>query len=105
MPFNKDQMVKILNACDEFLGSNKKPGGQNATRLKALVLLMRYSGLRIGDALRLTDDPTPIYVGRKKSKTIVSPHIVDDRIFLYTQKTVTNVYVPMPPFFFEALRQ
>lgn len=105
LPFNKDQMEKILNACDEFLGSNKKPGGQNARRLKALVLLMRYSGLRIGDALRLTDNPTPIYLGRPKSRPVVPPHIVDDRIFLYTQKTGTNVYVPMPPFFFEALRQ
>jgi integrase/recombinase XerD len=105
LPFNEDQMGKILNSCDAFLGSDRKPGGQNAKRLKVLVLLMRYSGLRIGDALRLTDDPTPIYVGRRKSKTIVPPHIVDDRIFLYTQKTGTNVYVPMPPFFFEALRQ
>jgi integrase len=61
-----------------------------------------HSGLRIGDALQFTDDPTPIVVGKK---TIVPPHIIGNRVFLYTQKTGTNVYVPMPPVFFEALTQ
>lgn len=100
LPFTLEQIDKILDACDHFPGSDKRPGGQNAKRLKALVLLMRYSGLRIGDSLRLTDDPTPIDLGRKK---IVPSHIVGNRVFVYTQKTGTNVYVPMPPIFFEAL--
>jgi len=63
---------------------------------------LRYSGLRIGDALRLTDDPTPVVVG---ARFTVPPHIIGNRVFLYTQKTGTNVYVPMPPEFFEALNQ
>ena len=53
LPFSEGQMAEILHACDRLLGSNRKPGGQNSKRLKLLVLLMRYSGLRIGDALRL----------------------------------------------------
>jgi len=102
LPFSADQMERILKACDEVLGSDRRPGGQNATRLKALVLLMRYSGMRIGDALRLTDDATPVIVGKK---TMVPPHMIGNRVFLYTQKTGTNVYVPMPPVFFDAIRK
>jgi integrase/recombinase XerD len=102
LPFSQDQMQSILNACGQFRGSDRKPGGPHAKRLKALVLLMRYSGLRIGDALRLTDDHTPIVLGKKR---IVPPHMIGNRLFLYTQKTGTNVYVPMPPVFFEALSQ
>jgi len=102
LPFTEEQIDRILKACDEFPGCDRKPGGQNAVRLKALVLLMRHSGLRIGDALRLTDDPTPILT---PSKTVVPPHIVGQRIFLYTQKTGVNVHIPMPPEFFEALRK
>lgn len=102
LPFSEEQMAEIFHACDQFLGSNRRPGGQNSKRLKALVLLMRYSGLRIGDALRLTDDPTPLTVGKR---VIVPPHIIGNRLFLYTQKTGTNVYVPLPPDFFAALSQ
>jgi integrase len=102
LPFSEEQMAGILHACGRFLGSNRKPGGQNSKRLKALVLLMRYSGLRIGDALRLTDDPTPLTVGKR---IIVPPHIIGNRLFLYTQKTGTNVYVPLPPVFLSALSQ
>ena len=102
LPFSKEQMAEILHACDRFLGSNRKPGGQNSQRLRTLVLLMRYSGLRIGDALRLTDDPTPIAVGKR---IIVPPHVIGNRLFLYTQKTGTNVYVPLPPVFLTALSQ
>ncbi len=36
---------------------------------------------------------------------MVPPHIIGNRLFLYTQKTGTNVYVPMPPVFFAALRK
>jgi integrase/recombinase XerD len=101
LPFSNEEMQKTLASCDQHTGLSKKPGGSEAARLKALVLLMRYSGLRIGDALRFTDDPTPIRVGRK---TIVPPHIIEgNRLFLYTQKAGTPVCVPLPPVFFEAL--
>jgi site-specific recombinase XerD len=43
-PFTQDEMARILAGCDAFWGSNKKPGGQNAKRLKAFVLLMGYFG-------------------------------------------------------------
>ncbi len=86
MPFTRDEMVKILAACDQFVFEICKSGGLNALRLKALVLLMRYSGMRIGDAVSLSVD-------RFEGK----------RLFLYTQKTGTPVYTVLPDFVLKAL--
>jgi len=78
MPFTQDEMVATLAACDRFQG--------NAKRIRALVLLLRYSGLRIGDAVRLARD-----------------RVVGTRLFLYTQKTGVPVWCPLPDFVIEAL--
>jgi site-specific recombinase XerD len=78
MPFNQEDMVRIFAACDSC------PGNKN--RMRALILLLRYSGLRIGDAVRLAQD-----------------RIVDCRLFLYTQKTDTPVWCPVPEFVVQAL--
>jgi integrase len=48
MPFTQPEMVKILVAFDKY---SKRAGVANAQRLKAFVLLLRYSGMRIGDAV------------------------------------------------------
>jgi integrase len=78
MPFSQDDMVSILAACDRHQG--------NKNRIRALVLLLRYTGLRIGDAVRLAQD-----------------RIVGNRLFLYTQKTGVLVWVPLPDFVIESL--
>jgi len=78
MPYTPEEMVLILGGCDRYQG--------NAKRLRALVLLMRYSGLRIGDAARLARD-----------------RIVKDRLFLYTQKTGVPVWCPLPEFVVAAM--
>jgi site-specific recombinase XerD len=78
MPFTQEDMVAILAACDRYQG--------NRRRMRALVLLLRYSGLRIGDAVRLARD-----------------RIVATRLFLYTQKTGVPVWCPLPDFVIEAL--
>jgi integrase len=78
MPFTQDEMVQILAACDRYKG--------NRNRIRALVLLLRYSGLRIGDAVRLARD-----------------RIVGTRLFLYTQKTGVPVLCPLPDFVIDAL--
>jgi site-specific recombinase XerD len=70
LPFSADEMKRILAACDAYPG--------NAARMKALVLTMRHSGLRIGDTIALTRE-------RVKGNTLL----------LYTQKTGTPVYVPL----------
>jgi integrase/recombinase XerD len=88
MPFTRDEMVRILLACDRYPDCYGRTGQWNAQRLKALVLLLRYSGLRIGDAVQLSRQ-----------------RIVNNRLFLYTQKTGVPVYVPLPEFVVEELNR
>jgi integrase len=89
MPFDSDQMVKILAACEKYgmkcRGGKYKPR-ENARRIRAFVLLLRHSGLRIGDAVALERN-----------------RITGDKLFLYTAKTGTPVYVPLPDFVLTAL--
>ncbi|MBI3695338.1 MAG: tyrosine-type recombinase/integrase [Acidobacteria bacterium] len=86
MPFTQDQMVRILAACDKYKDCYGRTAQWNARRLRAFVLLLRYSGLRIGDAVRLSRD-----------------RIVDGKLFLYTQKTDVPVHCPLPPFVVDSL--
>ena len=80
-PFTREEFASILQACDIY------PDKQNAIRLRALVFLLRYSGLRIRDAVTLSRN-----------------RIQGDKLFLYTAKTGTAVYCPLPPFVIEALK-
>jgi integrase/recombinase XerD len=73
MPFSREEMTRILAA-------------SSALKTRALVLLMRYSGLRIGDAVGLSVD-----------------RIQDGKLLLRTAKTGTLVYVPLPQFVLTAL--
>jgi len=84
LPFPSDEMVKIFATLDGNYA--KRAGLRNAQRLKAFVLLLRYSGLRIGDA-----------VSSKKDR------IEDGKISIYTQKTGTPVRCPLPQIVTQAL--
>ena len=89
LPFTPEQMAQILKACDQY--GNKCRGGkywgpENARRIRALVLLLRHTGLRIGDAV-----------------TLERSRITRDKLFLYTAKTGTPVYCPLPDFVLTAL--
>lgn len=86
LPFTREEWVRILAACDRYGDNYGRTGQANARRLRALVVLLRYSGLRIGDAVALSRD-----------------RIVDGKLFLYTAKTGTPVYCPLPPFVLTAL--
>jgi integrase/recombinase XerD len=80
LPFTKDEFASVVKACDKY------PNGKNKIRLKALVLLLRYSGLRITDAVTL------------------SKHQIEDGILkLRTAKTGTDIRVPLPPSAIKAL--
>lgn len=81
MPFTQDEMVRILAAIDLYAGRTTPSGRVNVRRLRGLVLLLRYSGMRIGDAVGLSSD-----------------RITGDRLFLYTQKTGVPVYTVLPHF-------
>jgi len=84
LPFTGAEMLKTFTALDGAYA--KSAGLRNAQRLKAFVLLLRYSGLRIGDA------------------TTTSKNRIDaGKIFLYTAKTGTPVHCPLPPIVLEAI--
>src|ERR1700684_2509871 len=74
-------MVRTLRAIARRLETCQPHGRDNARRLRGLVLLLRYSGLRIGDAASCSVD-----------------RLVDGKLRLYTQKTGTHVHCPLPEF-------
>lgn len=86
MPLTHDEMVKILTACDDLQITTPREGKLNAVRTKALVILMRYSGMRVSDAVTLTTD-----------------RLDGKRLFLYTQKTGVPVYTVLPDSVLKAL--
>jgi site-specific recombinase XerD len=86
LPYSHDEMFRILTAAETRIAECQAAGRDNARRLKALIFLLRYSGLRIGDAVRC--DTTRITEGLLR---------------LYTQKTGTHVHLPLPEFVLNAL--
>lgn len=83
MPFTREQMIRILAALHLY---GKSAGIRNAQRLRAFVLLLRYSGLRIGDAVQLN-------VNR----------IQENKLLLHTEKTGVPVYCVLPDMVVKAL--
>jgi len=73
-PFTADDMASILAACDPMD--------------RAFVLLMRYSGLRIGDVVHLEKN-----------------RIDGDRLMRRTTKNSVVVSVPLPPVVLQALQE
>jgi integrase/recombinase XerD len=86
MPYSRGEMVKILATIDQYSEEMPITGKDNARRIRALVLLLRYSGIRIGDAINLNTD-----------------RINGNRLFLYTQKTGVPVNAVLPDFVLKAL--
>ena len=86
LPFTREEMVRILAACDTYGDNHGRTGQENARRLRALVLLLRYSGLRIGDVVSLQRD-----------------RIAKGKLFLCTAKTGTLVWCPLPDAVIQAL--
>ena len=86
--FNRNEFERILDATYEYRYCGRDCHERDA-RLRALVLLMRWSGLAIKDAVTLE---------RVR---------LDERgaLFLRRAKTGTPVYVPVPPAVVSALRQ
>jgi len=78
-------MARILKACDQYPRKNSL-GLDNRARIKAFVLLLRYSGLRLQDAT-----------------TLEKVRLQEGVLFLYTQKTGTPVYLPLPPHVVESI--
>jgi hypothetical protein len=49
-------MTRILAAIEKYRDKSRKTGQANALRLRAFVLVLRYSGMRLGDVATLTTD-------------------------------------------------
>lgn len=56
MPFTIEETQKVFAAVDRYVQETSASGRENGRRLRALVLLLRYSGMRISDVVNLTVD-------------------------------------------------
>src|SRR5579859_2135361 len=83
LPFTRKEMINILTALGPY---GKSAGMKNAQRLRAFVLLLRYSGLRIGDAVQLN-------VNRLQG----------NKLLLHTEKTGVHVYCVLPEMVVKAI--
>jgi integrase/recombinase XerD len=87
LPYTDLEMEKILWAAESIREAHPKmPVGQEK-KLKALIFLMRYSGLRISD--------TVMFNIRRSLK--------GNKVFLRQEKTNEPVWVPVPEFVVEAI--
>lgn len=88
LPFSKEQFAAVMGAANKYdpKASDKEWRRQRAV---AMLLLLRWSGLRLGDASRL-------------ERTALSKK---GTLRLYMQKTGEPVYVPLPPNVVTALRE
>jgi integrase len=86
LPFSRDEVVRILAATDQYKAEMPSHGIENGRRIRGLVLLLRYSGMRIGDAVSLSTN-----------------RIEGNRLFLYAQKTGVPVNTILPDFVRAAL--
>jgi len=87
LPFSDNQWKDILMALDMYGEIHPQSPVRIRKQLKALILLMRYSGLRISDA-----------VGMCAMKIDSSGNM-----FIYMAKTGVPVKIPLPPVVLEAL--
>jgi integrase len=79
-------MVRILAATDQYKEEMPSHRIENGRRIRGLVLLLHYSGMRIGDAVNFSTD-----------------RLEGSRLFLYTQKTGVPVNTILPEFVLSAL--
>ena len=86
LPFSREEMVRILAATDQYKEEMPSHGIENGRRIRGLVLLLRYSGMRIGDAVNFSTE-----------------RLEGNRLFLYTQKTGVPVNTVLPDFVLSGL--
>jgi integrase/recombinase XerD len=78
MPYTSVEILALLAACDFQHTSDRGNTQSNRRALRSLILVLRYTGLRIGDAMRLGEQ-----------------HIQEGKIVLRTQKTGQPIMVPV----------
>jgi integrase/recombinase XerD len=80
VPLEPEELTKILEACEQHIRKSR------GLLLKAMTLVLRYTGLRIRDVVTLRRDA-----------------VRGNRLFLRTSKTGTDVFCPLPPLVVAAL--
>jgi integrase len=88
LPFSDEEMEKILWAAESIREAHPKIPVETPKKLRALILLMRYSGIRISDAVMF----------RRES-------LKDNKLFLRQEKTKHPVWVPLPKHVVQALAE
>jgi integrase len=91
-PFTPDEMARILATCPYVEDGHGRVGRDNAQELRALILLLRYSGFRISDAVKL-----------EKRSLVPSPTGEGWSVQAHQQKSRRPVYVPIPDHVVDAL--
>jgi integrase len=86
-PFEGDEWERILWAIDSYLEIHKESNEQTQKEIKAFILLLRYSGLRISDAVSL-----------KRER--IDGH---GRLFVHAIKNQKPVWLPLPKEVVEAI--
>jgi integrase len=84
--FSREEFQKLVDVTYDTTHWTTNPGHRD--RVRALLLLMRYSGLRLNDAV-----------------TLERARLTGNRLFLYQQKTGLPVYLPLPSHVVELLRK
>jgi integrase len=79
--YTQEEVIQILLACHK-LGQTS----YESDRARAIILLLRYTGLRISEVATLARD-----------------RVREDRIYLYRMKNGKPVFLPIPAFLREAL--
>ncbi len=86
LPYTREEMFHVMAGIDKYRELFPNRGAENVHRMRGLVLLLRYSGMRISDAVSLTTDKLQ---GKK--------------LFLYTHKTGVPANTILPGFVLMAL--
>ncbi len=73
-PYRQEEVLRIISACDQ-LGKCR----YERARARAMVLLLRYTGLRVSDVATLARD-----------------RVRDGRIYLHTMKNGKPIFLPIP---------
>jgi len=88
LPFTDEEMEKILWAAESIREAHPQIPKGTEKKLKALILLMRYSGIRISDAVMFRRDK-----------------LKNGKLFLKQEKTKHPVWVPLPKNVIEAIAE
>lgn len=81
LPYSREDVASLLQACGQAPRKESQLIRDNRQRLKSLILVARFSGLRISDACMLT-----------------AAKVEGGRVMLYMAKTGVPVFVPLPAF-------